>query len=173
MMRAIHKATGAVSTRLRLMVRWGVLRLVRATMQTQELQVSVYDGETHDRVKHALPYGFSAHPLPGSEVVLVFPGGVSSTPIALVVGGRAHRPTDLQRGEVAIYDDKGQSVELRTDRIVVRSPTRVTIECPDVHLGEEDGPRVARIGDRVQVGSGSSAGLWPIVEGSTIVRAGG
>lgn len=40
-----------------------------------------------------------------------------------------------------------------------------------VDLGGEDGRRVARIGDRVQVSHGDSAGLWPIVEGSEKVFA--
>lgn len=40
-----------------------------------------------------------------------------------------------------------------------------------VDLGGPGGSRVARIGDKVHVGSGSSAGLWPIVEGSDKVFA--
>ncbi|MBB4005805.1 phage baseplate assembly protein V [Allorhizobium taibaishanense] len=40
-----------------------------------------------------------------------------------------------------------------------------------VNLAGTDGKRVARLGDRVRVASGSSAGLWPIVEASEKVYA--
>lgn len=42
---------------------------------------------------------------------------------------------------------------------------------PDVSLGGSSGSPVARLGDMVQVGSGSSAGLWPIVTAAAKVRA--
>ncbi len=47
----------------------------------------------------------------------------------------------------------------------------VTIEANSIELGGSGGPRVARIGDRVEVKTGSSAGLWKIVEGSEVVTA--
>ena len=47
----------------------------------------------------------------------------------------------------------------------------VIVNSPNVHLGGEGGKRVARIGDKVNVSSGSSSGLWPIVEGSSKVFA--
>ena len=40
-----------------------------------------------------------------------------------------------------------------------------------VDLGASGGKRVARVGDKVHVQSGSSTGLWPIVEGSDKVFA--
>lgn len=40
-----------------------------------------------------------------------------------------------------------------------------------VDLGGGGGKRVARLGDRVEITSGSSAGLWPIVEASEKVFA--
>jgi phage baseplate assembly protein V len=47
----------------------------------------------------------------------------------------------------------------------------VHIDAQTVTLGGEGGEKVARVGDRVLVETGSSAGLWPIVEGSGIVSA--
>ncbi|MBL4774485.1 MAG: phage baseplate assembly protein V [Mariprofundus sp.] len=41
----------------------------------------------------------------------------------------------------------------------------------NVHLGGLGGQPVARIGDKVAVGAGSSAGQWPIVSGSAKVNA--
>lgn len=45
------------------------------------------------------------------------------------------------------------------------------IQSDRVDLGGEDGKQVARKGDLVHVATGSSAGLWPIVEGSEHVWA--
>jgi len=61
-------------------------------------------------------------------------------------------------------------IEAAAGQVKITSPT-VIIESPNVQLGGDGGKRVARIGDRVDVGSGSSKGLWPIVEGSEHVFA--
>ena len=41
----------------------------------------------------------------------------------------------------------------------------------DVNLGASGGNAVARVGDKVRVDSGSSAGEWPIISGSSKVKA--
>lgn len=48
---------------------------------------------------------------------------------------------------------------------------RAELAAPRVDLGGGGGKRVARVGDRVHVLSGSSAGMWEIVEGSETVFA--
>lgn len=127
---AVARLTAPLRRRVLLMVRIGVLKIVRDSLATQELQVAVFDGEVLDKVKHLLPYGFTHHPLAGAEVLLVFPGGVTSNPIAVAVGGRAHRPKGLQPGEVAVYDDQGQSVTLARDGVVIETPFTVTVKAP-------------------------------------------
>lgn len=54
---------------------------------------------------------------------------------------------------------------------VTANADQVTVNAPSIDLGGEGGKPVARIGDLVSVSIGSSAGLWPIVEGSGAVRA--
>lgn len=61
-------------------------------------------------------------------------------------------------------------VEASSDLVKVTG-AKVIVESPNVQLGGEGGKRVARIGDRVNVERGSSAGLWEIVEGSSCVFA--
>ncbi|MCF8491350.1 MAG: phage baseplate assembly protein V [Rhodospirillum sp.] len=175
-------AAGTVNLKRRMATMVRLARLTRAdpARQTQTLQVEVFAGELHDNVKHVEPYGFTSHPLPDSEAVLVFPGGVNSNPVALVVGGRAYRLQGLKGGEVAIYDDLGQKIVIERDRILIKTDRpdglkveapKVVVESPDISLGGEGGPRVARVGDMVNVQYGSSAGLHPIVEGSDKVTA--
>lgn len=117
--RAVAKLTGPLKRRVMLMLRLGVLHLVRDGLGTQELQVALFGGEVIDRVKSILPYGFTHHPHGGSEVVVASLLGTTANAVALVVGGRAFRLQALQAGEVAIYDDLGQKVHLTRSGIVV------------------------------------------------------
>lgn len=149
-----------------------VLEAVRDTNGVQMLQVSLLADEVKGSVERLQNYGFTSHPLPGAEVFMSFIGGNRDHGLALVVEDRRYRLKGLKAGEVAIYDDQGQKIVLHRDRIEVTAP-KVVVTSPDVHLGAEGGARVARIGDRVNVGAGSSAGLWPIEEGSSTVRAAG
>jgi phage baseplate assembly protein V len=136
-LRAIAKVMAPLRRRVALMVRTGVLRLVRDSLATQELQVAVFDGEVLDRVKSLLPYGFSHHPLAGAEVLLVFPGGQTSNPVAVAVGGRAHRPTGLQPGEVCVYTNEGSEVRIeRGGTIRIKAAAKVRVEAPLECTGE-------------------------------------
>lgn len=71
-------------------------------------------------------------------------------------------PFHIKIGDTVIEASAGQAK--------VTSP-KVIVESPNVQLGGDGGKQVARIGDRVHVASGSSAGMWPIVEGSEKVFA--
>ncbi|MCR6672198.1 baseplate assembly protein [Devosia ginsengisoli] len=55
--------------------------------------------------------------------------------------------------------------------LTIDAATNVLVNAPRIELGGAGGPKVARIGDHVLVGHGSSAGMHPIVEGSDVVSA--
>ncbi|WP_412557603.1 phage baseplate assembly protein V [Thalassospira sp. MIT1370] len=55
---------------------------------------------------------------------------------------------------------------------VTVNAAKAVINSDEIHLGAEGGQPIARVGDLVDVASGSSAGQWPIVSGSDKVRAG-
>ncbi len=63
------------------------------------------------------------------------------------------------------------TIEIVDGMVVITANTAVTVNDPKVELGGEGGKPVARFGDKVHVMSGSSAGMWPIVEGSRFVSA--
>jgi phage gp45-like len=105
---------------------------------------------------------------------------------ALVINDPRGRPEGLEPGEVVVWSAHGQKILLRADggitisapgKIDVAAPSvkvtaeNVSINSPAVGVGKGTRKRVARIGDRVRVGSGSSAGLWPIVEGAEHMEA--
>lgn len=84
----------------------------------QRLQVAI-GPELIDTVPRMAEYGFTSRPKPGAKAVAVFLRGDRSSPIVIATGDPASRMTGLVEGEVAIYDDLGQSVHLTRSGIVV------------------------------------------------------
>ena len=81
-------------------------------------------------------------------------------------------PPPSDQADEAVVKFGDSTVRLTAEEARVISP-KVVVESGDVHLSGEGGQKVARVGDKVEVAIGSSAGLWPIVEGSSTVRATG
>lgn len=140
-----------------------------------------------------VPYGQQAGklkihtpPTKGQNMTAFSPTGDPSQAVLLPFtwNNQFKTPSDKQDENVVTYggwrltlDDNqlvatkgGTTLRLTGEDARVKA-SKVVVESPDVHLGADGGKRVARIGDRVQVGAGSSAGMWPIVEGSGKVRA--
>ncbi len=160
--------SGPLRRRLAAMVRRAVLELVDDDGGLQRVQLTALAGETLDRVERVQQYGFTGRPKPGATAIVLGLGGNSAHSIVVAVDDRRYRLAGLAEGEVALYDDQGQKIVLYRDRVEVEAP-KVVVRSDDVHLGAEGGPRVARIGDRVDV----DGTLWPIVEGSSTVRCHG
>lgn len=147
-----------------------VIEQVNDGTKLQVLQLSLMADEVKGGVERYQEYGFTSVPLEGAEALAAFIGGNRDHGIVICVADRRVRLKGLAAGEVALYDDQGQKVVLHRDHTRVTAG-KVVVESPDIRLGGEGGQKVARVGDQVQVGAGSSAGLWPIVEGSDKVRA--
>lgn len=81
------------------------------------MDVSLIAGEPKAGVEHLEPYGFTSRANSGAEAVVLFPDGDRSHAVVVTVSDRRYRLKGLQTGEVAVYDDQGQSVTLtREDR---------------------------------------------------------
>jgi phage baseplate assembly protein V len=159
-----------IKRRIQLMITRGVVSLVDSQSLMQMLQIKTIGAVPLDRVEQFEPYGLTAHPHPGAEYISLSVGGRMGHEVVISVSDRRYRLTGLEAGEVALHDDLGQAIILKRDHIHVISP-KVVVESDNINFGGEGGAKVARIGDRVNVGSGSSAGLWPIVEGSDKVKS--
>lgn len=156
--------------RVAMMVARGVLKRVTDTGRLQVLQLSLMADEAKDGVERFQEYGFTSYPKQGAEAVVLFAAGNRDHGLVIAVDDRRYRLKPLAQGEVALYDDQGQKIVLHRDRIEVTAP-KVVVKSDNVRLGGEGGEKVARIGDMVQVTGGSSAGLHPIVDGSSKVFA--
>jgi len=96
-----------------------VVRGLNTATKCQMLQVVMAGGEGKSDIEHMEPYGFTAAPLMGAEAVAAYFDGDRSHGVVLVVADRRFRIKGLQSGEVAVYDDQGQSVTLTRAGIIV------------------------------------------------------
>ncbi|KWT89361.1 MULTISPECIES: phage baseplate assembly protein V [unclassified Variovorax] len=118
-------------------------------VQTQ--QVKIGEVEVRDNTKRVAEYGFTSMPLPGCHAVVIFVGGDRSNGVIVATNDQNHRLKNLLPGEVAIYDDLGQSVWLKrtgievkgaglpikifdTPTVTVQASTSITLDTPLVHM---------------------------------------
>lgn len=106
-----------------------------ASKKMQTLQVKLLADEVKDSIEHLEPYGFTANPLQGAEVLATFMDGDRSHGVVIVAADRRYRVKNLQKGEVAIYTDEGDVIKLGRGRnITITCGTKVKIDCPSVQI---------------------------------------
>jgi phage gp45-like len=114
---------------------WNRLQLLAASGSLQlsdggKLQVKVMDEEVLGNIDHVMPYGFSHAPRSGAKTHLIFPSGDRSYGVAMVVGDKRYEMT-LQGGEVAIHDDAGNYVQIKTGGVIeAKASTKVLADTP-------------------------------------------
>jgi phage gp45-like len=92
-------------------------------------------------------YGFTSHPL-GGDVAVAFLGGNREQGIVLVVDDRRYR-IPLLAGEVAIYDDQGNKIELLREMVKVTAVQHLEVQAPTIKL----------IGDLEVIGNIKTTGM--------------
>lgn len=138
---------------LRNLIAIGVARLFYPSRELQEVQVDIRDNETRDGLEHALPYGFAHLPKAGAECVNVFPAGDKGFGLVISVYDRRYRLQLDKPGEVALYDDQGQTVHLTRDGIVIKGK-KLDINCAEVNMdGNINLDGVVKINGIKQVGT--------------------
>jgi len=95
----------------------GVVQRVNESTLMRELQLKILADDDDDGVEHYDPFGFSARPVEpnaagAAEAIVAALGADPSHNVVLVVADRRFRPTDLEEGEVVLYDDGGAYVKL-------------------------------------------------------------
>jgi phage baseplate assembly protein V len=124
MIRAIAKLTAPLHRRVMLMVGRAAIELVNDALTVQGLQVSLMADEVRDNVERFQQYGLTSHPHPGAEGIVVCVGGSRDHAVVIACDDRRYRLQGLEQGEVALYDDLGQSIILKRDGIVLNTPTK-------------------------------------------------
>lgn len=120
------------------MITRAVITAIDTVRKCQTAGLKLIAGEKKENVEHLEPYGFTSAAQNGAEAVVLFPGGDRSHGVAVVVADRRFRLKGLARGEVALYDDQGQSVTLTRAGIVIngggkqlfsRMPLKHVLKC--------------------------------------------
>jgi phage baseplate assembly protein gpV len=115
--------------------------------------------------------GKTSVPLKKGQVVgVINPVGDPRQGVLIRGGYSDGQPAPNDDMEANVFEDAGVRIEAKGGVVFVQA-SKVVVEAGDVSLGGEGGKRVARVGDKVHVQSGSSSGFWPIVEGSSTVTA--
>ena len=86
--------------RVMMMIGRAVLKVIDDSTGLQIVQVEALAGEVIDRAERIQSYGFTSHPLPGADALVLAVGGMRQHPVVLV-DDRRHRLKDLEEGEVA------------------------------------------------------------------------
>lgn len=121
--------------RVRLMIGRGIIRLVNDAAKEQEVQITLLAGEVHDKVERYQEYGFTSAPLPGAECITASVGGNRGHTVVIATGDRRYRLKSLSGGEVALYDDQGQSIILKRGKeIAVSGCTKVTVDASETEF---------------------------------------
>lgn len=128
-MKAFADLLRPYANRLANMLARGVVTATDGSTKLRTLQVKLLAGEVKDRMEHFEPYGFTSEVKPGSEPLAMFFDGDRSHGVVMQVADRRYRMTGMQSGEVAVYDDLGQSVHLTRSGIVIKGAGRpITIQ---------------------------------------------
>ncbi|RYY25248.1 MAG: phage baseplate assembly protein V [Sphingomonadales bacterium] len=152
MSEALNRLLAPLAGRVRLMIGRAVIAAVNDDPRVQEVQIDLLDGESSDGVEHFQSYGLTSHPPVGLEALVAFVGGLRSHGVVVAVGDRKFRMVGLQQGEVALYDDQGQSVHLKRDGIHITGKkltfeseaeidfigTKVTITADEISLATDN-----------------------------------
>lgn len=116
--------------------------------------------------------GKTSIPLKKGQVVgVINPAGDPRQGVLIRGGYSDGQPAPNADMNANVFEDANVRIEVKNGVVHITASGKVVVNAPDVSLGGEGGKRVARVGDRVDVKLGSSAGLWEIVEGSETVTA--
>ena len=102
-----------LSSRLASSLVRGVVTLVDDSTKMQMLHVGLRAHETRKDIERFQQYGFTSHPLEDAEVIALGLGGNREHTVIIAVDDRRYRLKGLAKGEVALYDDQGQSVVVK------------------------------------------------------------
>jgi len=151
-LRYISRLERKLSARLRNVVRRGIISNVTVDSLAQTGQVTSVADDVRDGVEVFEQYGFTSSPPGTAECLLLNVGGDSSHTVAVAVGSRALRLA-VEAGEVAVYNEAGARLVLRSDGSIEAYPAAGQV----VRLGTDGGLPVARETDPVHMEAATSA----------------
>lgn len=133
----IAAALAPIQRKLAMMAARAAVKLVDDSKKRQILQVEILKDELRDGVEHPQNYGFTSHPLDGSDAVIISVAGSREQCVAIVVDDRRYR-LSLEKGEVAMFDDQGNTIKILRDKIQINAVVECEIIAPTVRVTADD-----------------------------------
>lgn len=134
-MRALQRLLNPIRQRIKFMLARGILKLSDSSDDMQSLQITLLNEEVLADVEHFEPYGYTANPQDGAEVLALSLAGNRSNTVVICVADRQYRLTGLVKGEVALYTDEGDSIILRRNNsIEINAATQITCNTPNAYF---------------------------------------
>jgi phage baseplate assembly protein V len=134
MIREIHRHIERALSGIRLGFR-GKLTRNNSASAIQTAQVAGLADELLQSVELLQHYGYTSHPPPDSECIILPLGGCSAHSIVIATEHGTYRLKSLKAGEVALYSDEGDSVILKRGRnMEVTTQTLTVAAAKEVNL---------------------------------------
>lgn len=157
MIDGIARGLDLLHRRLSLMVGRGRIEIGDDSGSVQMLQVQQNQQAIRDSLPRIMEWGFSSSPLPGAQSLILYIAGERSNGVVCGTNDERHRLKNLQPGEVAIYDDQGQSIKITRNGIVIDGgglPLTI-VNCPSI---KHDGTEIGKLHKHggVQTGGGTT-----------------
>jgi phage baseplate assembly protein V len=136
MMQILTAAIERTYNRLRMVIGRGRVTTGNDSGNVQRLQVRLNGDQISDDMPRLAEFGFTSMPPNGSDVIAVFIGGDRTVGAVVATGHQASRLKNLKAGEVAIYDDQGQSIYITRGGIVINGgglPMKI-MNTPEVRM---------------------------------------
>lgn len=153
---SIGNALDRIWRRLQMLAGRGRIKAGDDSGPVQTAQVQLNDKEIRDNTPRVAEYGFTSMPLPGCQALVIFATGDRSNGVICGTNDEAHRLKNLQPGEVALYDDQGQSVWIKRGGIEINCAGKplTIINSPSIkHDGIEIGKTHTHPVENIQSGS--------------------
>ncbi len=123
-----------VLRKIRRLLGRGLIRRVKYANKIRYFQIQQEGGTPLDDVEHMEPFGFTSHPLPNSETVVLAFNGNGSHSVAIVAGDQRYRIV-IDEGEAAMYNHFGDKVHIKKDRTIsVEAAVKVELVTPHTHM---------------------------------------
>ncbi|MEC4728164.1 phage baseplate assembly protein V [Shewanella sp. D64] len=148
-------------------------------VDTKVLQIKTTTGRTSDRIKRVHNYGFMSRPNVGARSYLLFLGGVRARGVAYCVEDERYE-MELEPGEVAMLDDKGNLVHFTKNGILITTNKTVEVIAKK-DISVTAGGDIMANGKSIKLNGGAGVitceSICPVtkkphVDGSTTVFAG-
>lgn len=117
----------------------GVLNTVKSGGDIQKVQISALADETLQDVELMQQFGLTSVPPEQTEAVIIPIGGRTTHGIVIATENGAFRVKNLNKGEVAIYDQSGSTVILKNGRVIEIDCDTLNIRCQTYNVNASSG----------------------------------